>query len=268
MRELRVQQALRNLEFGWLAAQCFAQRKQQLPPVLDAPGVRRTIYHLLGRPDGAVGKAIALHRVDPNRENLIKGMLCARDINVRGIATYLSIEAEVLELYGALFFSVQHRLQDRCFMSGIIYPETRLGSIKATEDGWEATQLILQRAGYEHGWRFVAQLAGLEPLETADSNLEKEFGRLEKTILGNARVLADIGHLNRKQSPGIKHARSLLANRKQKGQQSPRMHDPLLEMSKALPTNDLFLEFTEKDLKRQLRLQCGLDQKALKPAIE
>jgi hypothetical protein len=268
-RESFLQQALSNPEFGWLAARCFAQRKQQLAPVVDTPTVRRTIYHLLGQPDGAVGKAIALHRVDPNREMVIKGMLCARDIDGRGIATYLSIEPEVLGMYVDLFFNVPDRLQDRCYMSGIIYPGTRIGSIKATEDGWEATQLILLRAGYEHGWKLVARLAGLEPLQAEDSNLEKEFQRLEKTIIGNARMLADIGHVNRRDSPGIKHARNLLAaNRKQKAQQSPQMHDPLLEMSKALPTNDLFLEFTEKDLKRQLRVQCGLDQEALKPATE
>ena len=47
-------------------------------------------------------------------------------------------------------------------------------------------------------------------MEDADESSETMLADMEKTMAANARMLARAGHLNRKDSPGIRHGKTLM----------------------------------------------------------
>ena len=74
------------------------------------------------------------------------------------------------------------------------------------------------RAGWDYGWEDVARLAGLLKIEDADESPETMLAEVERTVATNARMLARAGHLNRKDSPGIRHGKSLMLRAKKEAE--------------------------------------------------
>ena len=255
-RQARLTAALNDPVFGWKVAQCFADQRRLVPPSIRIPAIRRANYHLCGQYDQAVAEAEALtHPSQHLRRVMLKGFLFARDIDPAGIAGYLSVNEETIGLYSDLFFNVRDRLEDRWYISGIVYPETRLGGILEVEKECEISELIFIRVGHEQGWKAVAKLAGLMTL-AEDRDADKTLDELEKQVAGFGTMLAGIGHLHKEKSPGINHAMTLLRARKQRPVQGDKMPmDRVEQMSMRMPLIETFLETTKPDVERRIALQ-------------
>ena len=57
-------------------------------------------------------------------------------------------------------------------------------------------------------------MARLLTIEDADESSETMLADMERTMAANARMLARAGHLNWKDSPGIRHGKSLMMRAK------------------------------------------------------
>lgn len=89
-----------------------------------------------------------------------------------------------------------------------MFPETQIGTVVEAEMDYNETELMLMRVDRDYGWKEVARLAGLRAIE--DESTDDTLADMERTIAANARMLARAGHLNRKDSPGIKHGKTLM----------------------------------------------------------
>jgi hypothetical protein len=115
-------------------------------------------------------------------------------------------------LYGGLFFNVRNR--EGAFAMNTVFPQTRLGAVVEAEKDYNEVDLMLMRVGRDYGNKAVAQLAGLLTIEDGDESPEAMLADMERTMAANARMLARAGHLNRKDSPGIRHGKSLMMRAK------------------------------------------------------
>ncbi len=138
---------------------------------------------------------------------VLQGFLCAPDISIEGIASLLQLDADVVKLFEALFFNVRERSDG--FNASVVFPETRVGAVVEAEMDYHENDLMLMRVGRDYGWKEVARLAGLHTLEEEEST-DNALADMERTIAANARMLARAGHLNRKDSPGIRHGKTLM----------------------------------------------------------
>jgi hypothetical protein len=101
---------------------------------------------------------------------VLQGLLCARDISLEGIASLLELDLSVVKLYEGLFFDVRNR--ESSFALNTIFPQTRLGAVREAELDYNEVHLMLMRVGRDYGWKEVARLAGLRPLEDSDESPE------------------------------------------------------------------------------------------------
>jgi len=96
------------------------------------------------------------------------------------------------------------------FRAGVLFPETRIVAVVEAEKDFDDPERTLMRVGRERGWKDVARLAGLRPMEDEGESPETMLADMERTVAANARMLALAGHLNRKESPGIRHGKTLM----------------------------------------------------------
>ena len=115
----------------------------------------------------------------------------------------------------------------------------------------------LMRVGREHGWKDVARLAGLRTLEDEGESTESILADMERTIAANARMLALAGHLNRKESPGIRHGKTLMMRPKPEAvrQQTDDDKVGLGSFGMRAPVLEHFRRIAEPDMQYRLALQ-------------
>lgn len=203
-------EAVNDPQWGWRVAMTHHASGEPLPPSLRDTSVRRAFRYLQGARDDQMAMAHAL-RTSPNCipiRRALQGLLCSRDISLEGIASLLELDADVVRLFEALFFNVRER--GDAFRASVMFPETRIGAVIEAELDYHENDLMLMRVGRDYGWREVARAAGLISMEDADESSETALADLERTLAANARMLARAGHLNRKDSPGIRHGKSLM----------------------------------------------------------
>jgi len=207
---LRLGEAMNNPQWGWRVAVTHHASAEPLPPSLRDPHIRRAYRYLQGARDDQMAQAHAL-KASPNcmtTRRVLQGLLCARDISLEGIASLLELDAEVVKLFEALFFNVRER--GDAFRASVMFPETRIGAVVEAEMDYHETELTLMRTGRDYGWKEVARLAGLRTIEDEAESTDSSLADMEHTVAANARMLARAGHLNRKDSPGIRHGKSLM----------------------------------------------------------
>jgi len=211
---LRWGEAMNDRQWGWRVAMTHHTSGERLPASLRDPHIRRAYHYLHGTRDDQMATAHAL-KASPECvaiRRVLQGFLCARDISLEGIAAQLELEVEVVKLFEALFFNVRERGES--FRASVMFPFTRLGAVVEAELDYHETELMLMRVGRDYGWKEVARLAGLHTMEDADESSETMLTDMEKTMAANARMLARAGHLNRKDSPGIRHGKTLMTRPK------------------------------------------------------
>lgn len=207
-------EATNDPQWAWRIAQGYHLSQEPLPASIQDQNVRRAYHYLRGARDEQMA---FVHGLRTSQEYgriraVMQGLLCARDISVENIAFKLGLDVEVVRLYEGLFFNVRNR--ENSFALNTIFPETRLGAVVEAEKDYNEVDLMLMRLGWDYGWREVAGFAGLITMEEAGESTETMLADIEKTLAANARMLARAGHLNRKDSPGIRHAKALMMRAK------------------------------------------------------
>jgi hypothetical protein len=186
---------------------------------------------------------------------VLQNLLCARDISIDGIALHLELDAEVVKLYEALFFNVRGRGEG--FRASVLFPETRIGAVVEAEEDFDDPERTLMRVGRERGWKDVARLAGLRTIEDEGESSGTMLADMERTIAANARMLALAGHLNRKDSPGIRHGKTLMMRPKPEAVRQQTDHDKvgLGSFGMRAPVLEHFRRITDVDTQYRLALQ-------------
>src|ERR1041384_8233374 len=200
--------------WAWRIAFSYHRSKEALPPSISDQNIRRAYRYLQGSRDDQMAMALGI-RISLESgmsRSVIQGFLCARDISLEGIAGLLGLEVDVVRLYAGLFFDVRNR--EGSFALNTIFPQTRLGAVREAELDNNEVDLTLMRVGRDYGWKEVARLAGLLTIEDGDESPETMLADMERTIAANARMLARAGHLNRKDSPVIRHGKALMMRAK------------------------------------------------------
>jgi hypothetical protein len=254
---LRWADSMNDRQWGWRVAMTHHASAEPLPPSLRDPHIRRAYRYLQGARDEQMAMAHAL-KASPECKNMrqvLQGFLCARDISLDGIALQLELEAEVVKLFATLFFNVRERGDG--FRASVLFPETRLGAVVEAEKDFDDLERTLMRVGRDHGWREVARMAGLISMEDADESSETMLADMERTVAANARMLALAGHLNRKESPGIRHGKTLMMRPKPEAvrQQTDDDKVGLGSFGMRAPVLEHFRRITDTDTQYRLALQ-------------
>jgi hypothetical protein len=207
-------EALNDPQWGWRIAFGYHQSQEPLPPSLRDPNVRRAYRYLQGFRDDSLAIAYGLRTSSHygTTRSVLQGFLCASDISIEDIASQLGLDVEVVMLFEVLFFNVRNR--EATYALNAIFPQTRLGAVVEAEKDYNEVDLTLMRLGRDYGWKEVARFAGLITMEVADESPEMMLADVEKTMAANARMLTRAGHLNRKDSPGIRQAKALMIRAK------------------------------------------------------
>jgi hypothetical protein len=254
---LRWADAMNDRQWAWRVAMTHHASREPLPASLRDPHIRRAYRYLQGARDEQMAMAHAL-KASPDCKNMrqvLQGLLCARDISLEGIALQLELDAEVVKLFEALFFNVRDRGDG--FRASVLFPETRLGTVVEMEKDFDDPERTLMRVGRERGWKDVARLAGLISMEDADESTETMLADMERTVAANARMLALAGHLNRKDSPGIRHGKTLMMRPKPEAvrQQTDDDKVGLGSFGMRAPVLGHFRRIAEPNVQYQLALQ-------------
>ena len=108
-----------------------------------------------------------------------------------------------------------------------------------------------------HALKDVARLAGLRPMEDEGELSETMLADMERTIAANARMLALAGHLNRKESPGIRHGKTLMMRPKPEAirQQADDDKVGLGSFGMRAPVLEHFRRISDVDTQYRLALQ-------------
>ena len=250
-------EAMHNPQWGWRVALTHHASREPLPAALRDPSIRRAYRYLQGARDEPMAMAHAL-QASPECQNLrrvLQGFLCVRDISLEGIALQLELDVAVVRLFEALFFNVRERGDG--FRASVLFPETRIGAVVEVEKAFDDLERTLMRVGRDYGWQEVARLAGLIPMEDATESPDILLADMEKTIAANARMLARAGHLNRKDSPGLRQGQALMLRPKPEAARQQTDDDRLGLGSFGMRAGVLehFRRISEPDVQYRLRLQ-------------
>jgi hypothetical protein len=254
---LRWADAMNDPQWSWRVAMTHHASREPLPASLRDPHIRRAYRYLQGARDEqmAMAHALKVSAECKNMRQVLQGFLCARDISLEGIALQLELDAEVVRLFAALFFNVRGRGEG--FRASVMFPETRIGAVVEAEKDFHEIDLMLMRTGRDYGWKEVARLAGLRTMEDEGESTEDTLADMERTIAANARMLARAGHLNRKDSPGIRHGKTLMMRPKPEAvrQQTDDDKVGLGSFGMRAPVLEHFRRITDVDTQYRLALQ-------------
>lgn len=249
--------AMNTAGWGWRVAVRYHTAGESLPASLCEPYIRRAYRYLQGARDDQMAMTHALKSAPgcSGTRLILQGLLCAKDISLEGIASLLQLDPEVVRLFEALFFSVRDRGDG--FRATVMFPETRIGAVIEAEMDYHETDLMLMRAGRDHGWKAVARLAGLAPMQDPDETPQTMLAEVEMTIAANTRILALAGHLNRKESPGFRHGKALLMRPKSETEKQQTDDDKigLGSFGMKAPVLEHFRRITETETQYRLQLQ-------------
>jgi hypothetical protein len=188
---------------------------------------------------------------------VLQGFLCASDISIEDIASQLGLDVEVVTLYEGLFFNVRNR--EATYALNAIFPQTRLGAVVEAEKDYNEVDLTLMRLGRDYGWLEVARFAGLITMEAAGESAETMLADVEKTMAANARMLTRAGHLNRKDSPGIRQAKPLMMRARKEAElnsnDDPDSRVGLGSFGLKFPVLEHFKRMSQPDVDYRLALQ-------------
>jgi hypothetical protein len=252
--------------WGWRVAYSYFIERKPLPPTIQNPAIRRAYYFLHGQDDENLAIVVSLFLPgNSDRRIVLQGLLCAKDITLSGIAHLLGLHPDVIELYESLFFNVRGR--DSLYLATAIFPSTRLLAIKDAETGPTLTASMMMQMGRDFGWKAVARMAGIIPVVDSDNSTDRQVEELERHIAGNAMMLAQAGYLNRPNSAGLQHVKSLMRVRKEQEPEKPwNERDHLSDMSMSMSVNDSFKRLVMPDLARRLAFQRGIATEEAKAA--
>jgi len=182
--------AYKDLQFGWNFARTMAANKLELPPIFQDRNewVWRAYLYALNRQkfkDPVIREALTFtgHNMQKERA-VLHALLINPKATIEDVAQRLNRDVDVIEAYEALFFNVHDRREDHLYISSIVYPQGRLVEMYEHYIRNESLEMILLRAGYNHGPEDVLYFAGF-PSEL----LMQHIGNDVPAGMSNARLL-------------------------------------------------------------------------------
>jgi len=116
--------------------------------------------------------------------DLLEGLLLARSLNFAAIAGHLNIREEIVEAYEALFWNVRDRLDERGYLTALLYPEGVQAAVREAQPDAVGDRLRLRRVGAHDDAAEVLSLAGYQPRSQA--GLDGEPGEVERVLRKDA----------------------------------------------------------------------------------
>ncbi|MBE0540253.1 MAG: hypothetical protein IH623_02605 [Verrucomicrobia bacterium] len=257
--QTRWAEATNDPQWAWRIAQGYHWSQEPLPASIHDQNFRRAYHYLRGARDEQIAVALGIRTSSQygTTRSVLQGLLCARDISIEDVASLLGLEVEVVMLYEGLFFNVRNR--EATFALNAIFPQTRLGAVVEAEKDYNEVDLMLMRLGRDYGWREIARFAGLITMEEPGESTDTMLTDMERTIAANARMLARAGHLNRKDSPGIRQAKALMMRAKKEAElnahDDPDSRVGLGSFGMKVPVLAHFKRMSEADIDYRLALQ-------------
>lgn len=217
----RILRCLADRAFGWHFVRAIHDLGIRMPDDIEAESVRHAYYWLhYGAEFEDIAQAHALSLPASARfAQILNALLFCRDADVAAIAQLVNQPAEVIQAYGDLFFNVRDRLDDRPYVAGIVFPETRLAELHRDSDVEHDCGTTLLRAAYESGVHEVAFLAGLVANRTEVSDRRDSAVEFERGLLDRADLAVRYGR--NESATVIRQATSFAARRKHEQPQRP-----------------------------------------------
>jgi hypothetical protein len=165
-----------------------------------------------GRPNAVLEEAYELtHPANQTTQNLLQALLICPELPLEKVSELMGLPLAVVQAYEGLFWNVRDRLDDRLYLSRLVYPASRFPEMSPESISVIPQQLL--QAAYEYGSNEVLYMAGLVR-KRERAGIQNDYAELETAIVDNATTLSRHGALNRKGQPGLNHARSLLLAQK------------------------------------------------------
>lgn len=241
---------LNNPAFAWLYVRTFSQRGEELPICVLNSAMRMAYDHIAHGDwyEHIIG-AIALSYPGNHRKRaILNALLISRNATIETIAAWMKLDADVISAYGELFWNVRDRMDDRSYVSALVYPTGRVCASGIKKLPFEQQLLI---AGYEDGGMAVLSLAGLVTRVEERKMRQKVKLPLDQLIYRKARIELEEGNAG---AHVVSHAVRLLQERLRK-QIETQTNDPLTTISFAESITETILTLQGPEIKARLEAQ-------------
>jgi hypothetical protein len=177
---------LNDVAFGWNLGSSYAEAGLDTPRFITQTAVVRA-NGWLRHPectDFNVTEAQALNMPDSKAQrDLLRALLCCRDVSLQEIAAACEIDPDVLGLFDQLFWNFRDRAGESLFVAQLLYKHTRFPGQADRTDEVADSGLRLCRLGYEKGMATVLRAAGPHPLDDGQGNSRSLHESLERELV-------------------------------------------------------------------------------------
>jgi len=258
--------ALNDPKFGWNWSKSIFEDGLEIPWVIGHQPLLDASSYLRGACIESMDQVLTLAGpLNTTTRSLLKGLLISRDATLAAIADWMRLPLEVVTLYDQLFFNVRDRLDEPGYVTQVLNPD----GIRLTRDT-DDEELLMLRAGYQHGAREVIRLAGIKPEKTTQSNEELLRG-LERETLLRATNRVRHGGDEDLDTPAVTSVMKLLVADKRVQRDQPQPHtaaDALGELGEYYPVLDAIQAMNQPAIDRMLELSQEDAINRTGPAVE
>ena len=160
----RLNQALKDPAFAFNYVKSFVDAGLPYPLERGEHYLKLIYAHLSRRTRNAdITEALTYRLPDAHiRQAFLQGALLAKDSDIYQISEICNTSPMVIALYERLFFCVRDRMNDREFISNIVWPHT--ATVKRQHNYFlnEDPGNLLLRAGYESGFDALLKARGIK----------------------------------------------------------------------------------------------------------
>lgn len=202
--------ALTDPAFRWNFAVAFAEATQPLPVLADSGIDRAHLFLTTGWCDEHLRAALVVREPAMQLKRwLLHALLIMPAVTLDRIGELTSLPVEAVKLYAELWLDVRDRLDDICFIGGLVWPKTRLASWQTDYFATVQPEELLLRAAHNGDLNVVLELFGA--LHERDQVPAEELIRmLRLNILSEASIVAEVGGVHSADVPVLDRAMQLL----------------------------------------------------------
>jgi len=212
-QELCFAVCLNDPQFGYNFTMTYVRTGQVIPAGVLDMNVRRAFYYFArNNTDNVMTQAHALvHPANIGQRRILHALLICKDIEVKQIAEAMSLPEEVVSIYEQLWFNVRDRMDDKYYLSTLVFPQTRFEpAAEDAEQDRDYAQALL-RAGFDYGAGEVLYMAGLAAIRKPIGSASKSSEEFEGILMDEAITQARRGGANAKSAPAIDRVIRLVA---------------------------------------------------------
>ena len=200
--------------FGWMFVKsCLDLRKPLPPQVSETELVRPYLYVRDQNGDRDAREALSLeHSASRQRRIYLRCALLLPEYDYAAAAKITHLSEDTVRIYEALHWNVKDRLDDRIYITSLIYPDTRRVEFIPGYAEKEDTMYIALRAAVQYGLPAVEELLGMKNPLQSGGIIQQAYSFVART-LSMANFMAKLGFLNQ-ELPIFESARRLLGSLK------------------------------------------------------